>query len=131
MLRVNRYRRNIQRPKRKKVKRDRKSKPLERSVHINGKRWGWEFTYDRMYCGKPKSACNECGDGCPSTENPRVKIVSPDNRYFEIKAEEFETPGEWECGQKYVDRNIRPGAVKEYISNNLLEVTDENIPQYK
>ena len=121
MMRVNRYRRNTQKPKQKKVKRERNSKPLPRSVHIEGRRWGWEYASNRergeaCECRTDEDRCIYC-----KTVNRRVKILSPDNKYFEIKAEEFETKQEWPCGQKYIDTRIRPGAVKQYVIDNLIE----------
>jgi hypothetical protein len=122
MLRRNRYRKIPPNPNKK--KRERRSIPLKRSVHINGERWGWEYYahYD---------------DGV--WENERIKIVSSDNKYYEIGVEsfteDFKVPDY--AATKYevtesgeVERHvpektiaiqtIKPGMVKEYIVDKLL-----------
>ena len=108
-------------PKSSKKKRGQRSIPLKRSVHINGERWGWEFAYDREYsCSLPTSACKNCSDSCRSINNPRIKIVSPNNKYFEISRKEFEIIRQYDNGQEYLDTEITPGGVKQYILDKLL-----------
>lgn len=108
MMRKNRYR-IIPRERKEKPRR---SQPLKRSVHIDGKRWGWEYSYlyDR----------DDAKYGL--RQNQRVKILAPDNRFFNVDAHEI-----MECKpvtHKYHDGSeaviVLPGAVKRYILNNLL-----------
>lgn len=122
MLRRNRYRKIPPNPNKK--KRVRRSVPLKRSVHIDGKRWGWEYFahYD---------------DGV--WENERIKILSPDNKYYEIGVEGFTedfpvpdyTTANWnvddigEMISKLPERtvtlqSIKPSMVKQYIIDNIL-----------
>jgi len=89
-------------PKKKK-KKERRSRPLKRSVHINGERWGWE--YQGRY-----------NDGV--WENERVIIYAPDNRYFEVDINIFEELFTFRYGD-YIYRGshtvITPSKVKNYI----------------
>ena len=128
-------------PKEKK-KQPRKSIPLKRSIHINGKRWGWEYEVNKTVgCGLPLSHCKTCDEHC--RENEKIKILSPDNKYHEIMVEdfndcfveEFQVP-DWsstnferdESGRlKYpiaertiTLRRIKPNMVKKYIVDNLI-----------
>jgi len=122
MIKRNRYRKIPPNPNKR--KRERRSVPLKRSVHINDERWGWEYTanYD---------------DGV--WENERIKIVSPDNKYFEIGVEgfteDFKVPDYTNANWKENDigkmisklpkrtitlQSIKPSMVKQYIIDNLL-----------
>jgi hypothetical protein len=122
MIKRNKYRKIPPNPNKK--KRERRSRPLKRSVHINGKRWGWEYfaNYD---------------DGV--WENERIMILSPDNKYFEIGVEsfteDFKVPDYYntkyevtESGtvKRYVPektialQRIKPSMVKQHILDNLL-----------
>lgn len=115
MIKRNRYRSY---PKEKK-KKSWRSRPLNRSVHIDGERWGWEYASERdkevCECRAPSEECFLCEE-----INRRVKIISPENQYFEIGIKAFEEEHEYPCGQKYVHYDVRPGMVKQYIQNNLI-----------
>jgi len=117
----------------KKVKKERKSKPLLRGVHIDGKRWGWEFAFDSsVNCGLPRSACKHCIDMflCEK-KNIRIKIVSPDNRYFEVDAKAFYKKAKYPCGQVYIKTETKPSEVKQYIIDNLLTITEQEYAKKK
>ena len=126
MIKRNRYRKIPPNPNRK--KRGRRSVPLERSVHIDGKRWGWEYfaNYD---------------DGV--WENERIKIVSPDNKYYEVMVDDANdyfnedfpvndfTNADWRANDlgKMISelpettitlRSIKPSMVKRYIKDKLI-----------
>ena len=124
-------------PKKRKH-RIKRSVPLKRSVHIGGLRWGWEYEVNKTVgCGLPLSHCKTCDEGC--RENEKIKIISPDNKYYEIGVEsfteDFKVPnyaaakfevtesGEMERHipeETIALRRIRPGFVKQYILDNLI-----------
>jgi len=54
-------------PKEKK-KRLKQSVPLKRSIHIDGKRWGWEYV---------EGFDHETGE-----DKSKIKVVSPDNKFY-------------------------------------------------
>jgi len=92
MIKRNRYRTM---PKEKK-KRPRRSRPLKRSVHIDGKRWGWEV--DGHF------------DDNVGSWKTEVKILSPENQYTVVNK------GELSHGA------VGPGMVKKHILENLCPV---------
>ena len=98
--------------KQKKIKRPRRSRPLKRCVHVDGKEWRWETT------GHWDSDAGSYG--CLTDQN--VKILSPDNRFFSIRAHEVMKckPIRWECcvGEKLI--TVLPEKVKQYIIDNLI-----------
>ena len=79
--------------KNRRIKRSRKSKPLKRCVHIDGKEWRWEFRR-----------------GDPELWNCSVSILSPENKYFNVYA-------------KDIGYKILPSVIKQYIIDNLLQVS--------
>ncbi len=93
MLKRNRYRKIPPNPNKR--KKERRSKPLARSVHIEGERWGWEYV--------------ENFDHETGINKSKIKIVSPDNRFF---------MDEIRNTQLYGDVVI-PSTVKQFILENL------------
>ena len=93
MIKRSRYRKI---PNPNKRKRERRSQPLKRSVHIDGKRWGWEFDWDR----RSEDVLNDS----------KVKILSPENDYYAIKIKDTPLYGDV----------VTPGTVKQFIMNNLV-----------
>lgn len=79
--------------KRKKIKNPKRSRPLKRCVHIDGKEWRWEF--------------RKC-----DTElwNCYISILSPDNEYFTVYKRE-------------IGYEILPSVIKQYIIDNLIQVS--------
>ena len=86
-------------PKKKK-KKPRASVPLKRSVHIKGKRWGWEYVEDF--------------DHGMGVNNSKIKILSPDNEFYMKKIRDTKFFGE----RGYI---IIPSTVKQFIIDELLE----------
>lgn len=100
-------------PKERQKKRPRRSRPLKRSVHIDGKRWGWEYSYfydrDNAKYGL--------------RQKQRVKILAPDNRFFDVDAHDVMecTKVTHEYSSEGEDAvTVLPGKVKQYIVDNLI-----------
>ena len=77
----------------KKIKRPRKSVPLKRRIHIDGKEWRWEFR-----------------KGDPCWWSCHVSILSPDDKYFTVYA-------------KDIGYDIVPSIIKQYIIDKFIQVS--------
>jgi hypothetical protein len=94
MLRRNRYRKIPPNPNKR--KRERRSVPLERSVHIDGERWGWEYVEGFNH-----------EDGI---DRSKIKVLSPDNKFFVKEIKDTQLYGDV----------IIPSTVKQFIIDKLL-----------